>query len=419
MFIRSNLVALALALSVSANPIVDDLGTRVPFEKRNTLVNGNGWFDHPRAIKQVMRDRNKHRQNLINLEHNVGPQAMNKGAYIPKMANYEDQDVHKRQAEPLQDYQNDAFWGGSITIGSNKQTFLIDFDTGSSDLWVPSSSCTSSTCMSKRKYNPASSSTSARKSGTFTIKYGDGSEVSGPVYTDTVTVAGITAKQQYFSAVTTLSSAFADEVEDGLLGLAFPAISNLRQPPFFNTAKAQGAVKSGVFAFKLANSGSELYLGGANANLYKGAVEPHAVVGTGFWQIANMQVVSGSKVVASAQQSIVDSGTTIIYGPPSAVAALYKTIPGAKMYDAQNGFYQVPCGSVPSNVGFNWGGKTWTVSAANFNLGRVSGNLCVGAIAGVDLGLGDKVWLLGDSFMKNVYTVFSFDKNTVGFAQLK
>ena len=63
--------------------------------------------------------------------------------------------------------------------------------------------------------------------------------------------------------------------------------------------------------------------------------------------------------------------------------------------------------------------------------------MCVGAIAGQDLGLGSNVWLLGDryelpsssplsyinvqpftSFMKNVYTVFDIDAKTVGFAQL-
>lgn len=43
---------------------------------------------------------------------------------------------------------------------------------------------------------------------------------------------------------------------------------------------------------------------------------------------------------------------------------------------------------------------------------------CVGTLAGQDLGLGDNVWLLGDSFMKNVYSVFSFEENTIGFASL-
>lgn len=44
-----------------------------------------------------------------------------------------------------------------------------------------------------------------------------------------VTVAGVTVTKQYFSPVTTLSSSFADDPIDGLLGLAYPAISNLNQ----------------------------------------------------------------------------------------------------------------------------------------------------------------------------------------------
>ncbi|TFK80306.1 acid protease, partial [Polyporus arcularius HHB13444] len=85
------------------------------------------------------------------------------------------------------------------------------------------------------------------------------------------------------------------------------------------------------------------------------------------------------------------------------------------------GFYSFPCNAVPSNVGFSWGGKSWTISAANMNLGQASAGStrCIGAIVGHDLGLGTNVWLVGDSFMKNVYSVFSFDQNAVGFASLK
>ncbi len=97
-------------------------------------------------------------------------------------------------------------------------------------------------------------------------------------------------------------------------------------------------------------------------------------------------------------QTIIDSGTTLIYGPPSQVATFYKSIPGSQVYDSKTGFYTFPCNAVPSNVAFSWGGKSWTISAANMNLGRVSSKStqCVGAILGHDLGLGKDVWLVGD-----------------------
>ena len=57
----------------------------------------------------------------------------------------------------------------------------------------------------------------------------------------------------------------------------------------------------------------------------------------------------------------------------------------------------------------------------SLNLGETAkgSGKCVSSLAGLDIGLGSNVWLLGDSFMKNVYTAFSFDQNAVGFAPLK
>ena len=121
----------------------------------------------------------KHRQNLINLEKNVGVQAFNKGASIKPIATIP---THvKRDGVDLTDQENDTLWTGEITIGTDDQKFVVDFDTGSSDLWVPSTSCSS--CGSHNKYDPSTSGT--KESGSFSISYGDGSTASGDPYTDT------------------------------------------------------------------------------------------------------------------------------------------------------------------------------------------------------------------------------------------
>ncbi|KDQ54107.1 hypothetical protein JAAARDRAFT_209569 [Jaapia argillacea MUCL 33604] len=417
MFCKSTLVTVALALMAAASPVAQpETGIRVPLEKRSTLTKADGTFDHAKAVKHSVKTQNKYRQNLINLERNRGLPA---GAEIRPLATVPDT-LEKRQKEALTDEEDDLEWAGTISIGTPAQSFVIDFDTGSADLWVPSSSCTSSNCSGKHKYKASSSSTSVKKSGTFSIEYGDGSTCSGPIYTDVVSVAGVSVTGQYFSAVTTLSSDFAGDPADGILGMAYPAISNLGEPPYFNTAYSQSKVTGDLFGFKLASSGSELYLGGTDTSLYSGSIEYHSIdTSTGFWQPTGAKALVNGATAVSGFETVIDSGTTIMYGPPSAVQTFYSKVPGSALYDSTNGYYSYPCSSPPT-VAFSWGGKSWTVSSANFNLGQTSSgsSQCVGALAGQDLGLGSNVWLLGDSFMKNVYTVFSFAQNAVGFATL-
>ncbi|KAJ6536359.1 acid protease [Mycena capillaripes] len=426
------LLAVTLALSVAATPAAAPAeavaqGTSIPLRKRSSLTRADGVFDKDKAIVSTVNTINKHRQNLLNLQKNKGVEALRPGAEIKELATLP-ADVEarmlrraeKRQSEKLTDEDDDEEWAGKISVGTPAQSFLIDFDTGSSDLWIPSSSCTSSTCSSKSKYKASSSSTGVKKSGTFEIQYGDGSTVSGPVYTETVTVAKITATKQYFSPVTTLSSSFADDPIDGILGLAFPAISNLNENPFFVTANDAGSTDANQFGFYLASSGSELYLGGTNGDLYSGDIEFNSVDSSGgFWQATGAKAKVGSTTAVTGFDTIIDSGTTLAYGPPAAVKKLFAKVSGSKVYDSTNGYYSYPCASPPT-ISFNWGGSDWAISADNLNLGQTeTGSTdCVASLAAQDLGLGDDVWLLGDAFMKNVYTVFDFDQEAVGFAEL-
>jgi len=291
----------------------------------------------------------------------------------------------------------------------------MDFDTGSSDTWVASSACTSG-CDGHSEYQIASSSTAVKQSGTFSISYGDGSTTSGPIYKDTISVGGVKVTGQTFSPVESMSTTFTT---DGLMGLAYQAISNLNTSPFFNTAVSQGAVRAAKFAFYLASSGSELYLGGANTARYTGSIETHAVTEKQFWKIGGAKSTVNGVTVASGFSTIIDSGTTLAYAPTSQVKAFYKAI-GGKIFDASQGLYQYPC-STTVNAGLSWGGATWSINPNDFNLGASGNNdgNCVGALGDAgDLGLGTNVWLVGDVFMRSQYTVFSFADNTVGFAKL-
>ncbi|KAF5352019.1 hypothetical protein D9758_009421 [Tetrapyrgos nigripes] len=407
-------VTLASALVSSASPVRQGkIG--IPIRNRPSgMTTSNGSFDNDQAILQTVQTRNKYRQNLINILENTGVLpancTINPPATLPPSLGAQ---------EPLESVNDGTAWGGPITIGTPEQPFTVDWDTGSSDLWVVSAECDSG-CTPGKGYSASASMTAIKQDGQFKIQYADRSEVSGPIYKDTVTVAGLTAINQAFSPATTSQGVIQDLGIDGILGLGFPVSSQLKSDPYFVTLMKENVVISGEFSFYLAATDSELYLGGANPDRYSGDIEFHPVdASQGFWQATGGSISSGDSTIVSGFNTIIDSGTTIMYGPPSDVNAFYQAVGGRPISGDMQGFYAFPCDQVPE-VSFSWGGQDWPISAENFNLGPIQegSNECIGALSGQDLGLGD-TWLLGDAFMKNQYNVFSFDQTAVGFATLK
>src|ERR1700761_5329764 len=129
--------------------------------------------------------------------------------------------------------------------------------------------------------------------------------------------------------------------------MAFPQIAVMSTtPPLFNTLIAQKQTAAGVFGFKLASTGSELFLGGVDTALIKGALTSVPVTTQGYWQVTMDSVnVNGRSTVAKTQ-SIVDTGTTLIVGSASGVKAFWAAVPGSADASATFGSGFFSCKSI-------------------------------------------------------------------------
>ncbi|KAG8700363.1 Type I transmembrane sorting receptor [Ceratobasidium sp. 395] len=405
------LATLAIAGSVVAAPAPtpEPKTITIPLHKRASPLSKDGVVIPSALVRQVARAQVKYARGNAAYKANTGKDLFSGVKSLDQLA--------KRQKEALIDEDQDELWAGTIGIGTPSQSFLIDFDTGSADLWVPSSSCTSSGCSTHSKFNSAKSSTSSKKSGTFSISYGDGSTASGPIYSDTVTVAGLSVTGQYFSPVTSESSSFSSDPSDGIMGLAFSSISSIGAPTYIENLYSQGKISSPVFGFRLASSGSELYLGGVDSAKYTGAITYVSLTSKTYWLTSGSAGAGSTTAYTGAM--IIDSGTTLVVGPTSSVSSFWSKIGGKACSTSvcgTSGYYTFPCSSPPS-VFFTFNGKKFPVSANDINLGSTdsSGTTCVGAIVGTS-GVPDNAWIVGDTFMKNVYTVFDEANSRVGFA---
>ena len=144
------------------------------------------------------------------------------------------QDDGTHGAVTAEDIMNDSFYTCPVQIGTPPQTVDLDFDSGSSDLWVWSTKLDEATLdagVSEQinVFNPKKSSTFKDAKGyTWKISYGDGSGASGVIGTDTVKIGHISVENQAVELATKVSSSFQNQKSSGLLGLGFGNLNTVQ-----------------------------------------------------------------------------------------------------------------------------------------------------------------------------------------------
>lgn len=333
--------------------------------------------------------------------------------------------------EPLTDYL-DAQYYGDIGIGTPPQTFTVVFDTGSSNLWVPSKKCSllDIACRTHDRYDSSKSSTYVKNGTTFAIRYGSGS-LEGFISQDTVTIAGLVVKNVLFAEATKQPGiSFVAAKFDGILGMGWPSISVDNIPTVFEDMVAQGLVGSPVFGFYLSRDehsklGGELLLGGTDPSHFIGNLSYIPLSAETYWQFK----MDGIKIKGQTSpfcqggcNAIADTGTSLIAGPTDQVNKLNEQLGATKLAIVNE--YTFDCSKINSLpiIAFTIGGMDFNLTGAEYVL-DVSQNgqtLCVSGFMGIDLpSKVGPLWILGDVFIGTYYTEFDIANKRVGFAHAR
>ncbi|XP_033133760.1 aspartic proteinase A1 isoform X1 [Brassica rapa] len=229
----------------------------------------------------------------------------------------------------------DAQYYGEIAIGTPPQKFTVVFDTGSSNLWVPSSKCYFSiACLLHPKYKSSRSSTYEKNGKSAAIHYGTGA-IAGFFSNDAVTVGDLVVKdQEFIEATKEPGLTFVVAKFDGILGLGFQEISVGNAAPVWYNMLKQGLIKEPVFSFWLNRNaedeeGGELVFGGVDPKHFKGQHTYVPVTQKGYWQFDMGDVLIGGAPTGyceSGCSAIADSGTSLLAGPTTIITMINHAI---------------------------------------------------------------------------------------------
>ncbi|XP_077717967.1 pepsin F-like isoform X1 [Canis aureus] len=309
---------------------------------------------------------------------------------------------------------------GTIRIGTPPQEFKVIFDTGSSDLWVPSIYCSSPACANHNVFNPLLSTTFRVSGRPIHLQYGSGT-MSGFLAYDTIRFEGLVDESQAFGLSLREPGKFMEyAVFDGILGLAYPSLSLQGTIPIFDNLWKQGLIAQELFAFYLSKKeeeGSVVMFGGVDHSYYRGDLNWVPVSKPFYWQLSMDSIsVNGAVIACSGGcEAIIDTGTSLLIGPSSVVLNIQKIINAKRSY---SGEYMIDCSTINTlpDIVFAINGVNYPVPASAYIRDGQEGT----CYSNFDEGRGglfvSDSWILGDVFLRLYFTVFNRGNDTIGLA---
>mmetsp|Transcript_18919 Transcript_18919/g.30747 ORF Transcript_18919/g.30747 Transcript_18919/m.30747 type:complete len:483 (-) Transcript_18919:297-1745(-) len=357
------------------------------------------------------------------------------GTLLSKGHNAELLDLHILPLENL----NNLEYLAVVGIGTPPQNLSVVMDTGSSDLWITGVGC--SPCSGTARFQITSSvteSTACSGCGPPSRELDDYG--SGPVYgytfQDVFTLGSSTTTSTIkMGYVTSMGSSQQQLLDEGIFGLAFPALAQYSTPSPIKTWLDEAGLPNSYAFYMTTNApGSQITFGGFAEELlgnttveYTDVIQTNLQSGTAFayWTVAMSQFTLGATISGSGLTTIVDSGTSLIALPPNALIAVFQALidlPAASACEATTSYFVCPRSTnldafpvlkvrFPSS--FSPGNDTvLTLSGSEYFLPPNQGIYQMGLSSSGD----SQFAILGDVLLRKYYTLFDWDNHRVGFA---
>ncbi|EEY15900.1 candidapepsin-1 [Verticillium alfalfae VaMs.102] len=314
-----------------------------------------------------------------------------------------------------------------LDLGSPAQTARVAIDTGSSELWVnpncenAGSSSQAQICDTYGHYRPADSDTSRVSQTQNTISYGKG-DVALQYVSDQIAIPGSDIKLDQVIFGYGLDS---QDLTMGILGLSFGDGINMQYPSVVDEMVNQNVTRTHAFGVALGTkdepTGSGVIsFGGVDTKKFSGDLHTMPILGPQngerlrrYWvQMDSVGLSTPGSDSSSYRNSSLpvffDTGATLSYLPSGLIADIASDL-GGRM-DTSVNLYIVPC-NMEGSIDFTFDGYTVKVPLEEF-IWDVGQNTCVLGADSAD----DGSYILGDSFLRSVYTVFDMDTPALHFA---
>lgn len=338
-----------------------------------------------------------------------------------------DENGIKRRSSPLSSdlIYNINLYLMYIYLGSDNQPIEVAIDTGSSDLWVPTTNVTCAgyvQCKSYLTFNTSSSSTFESLGTVFQAGYADSSSSKGTWAKDSFS---FTSSGAPLVPSVQFGAANFSSLEQGILGIAKEGqeSGNTRYHNLPEVLVDDGLIAKNSYSLylnSLDSSTGKLIFGGIDEEKYYGDLVALPIQKSGGYN-NSLQVkldsiqLSGLDNFTVDTPFVLDSGTTVTLLPSSVFSYLQNATHGTSSDSWLGNTIAVDCSYKTStgSLTYNFDGVSIVVPIKDLVEDDFGGSCSLGVIES------DTYSILGDNFLRSAYVYYDLTDNEISLAQAK